>query len=85
MTIDTTRPNTLYVSVTTHKGLGYVARGMEICPDDLAEQILDNWLRGHHPDVMLHMEKRWDDDKKFRKTLNAKLKPNVQPRCDEKL
>lgn len=62
---DTTRPNTLYVSYVTHKGLGYAAQATGIKRDELAETILAEWIKANHPNIVEHMKKRYQEDKEF--------------------
>ncbi len=66
---DTIRPNTLYVSFVTHKGLGYAAQATGIKRDELAETILAEWIKTNHPNIVEHMRKRYDEDREFIKAL----------------
>jgi hypothetical protein len=64
-----TRDSQIYISWNTVKGLIYVPRDKDVSPDALAEQILSDWLKANHKNIVEHIEKQRQEDKAFRDSL----------------
>lgn len=70
------RQDALFVSKPTRKALWLVSKAMELpCTDQLAEQILNDWLTAHHPEVCQHVADQQKTGEAFAKELHEKLKP----------
>ena len=72
-TIETIRPNTIYVSWPTHKALDYLAKAQAVGRDEIAEKILADWIKDNYPKIVEHVKKRFDEDKAFVKTMRDLL------------
>lgn len=71
------RSDVVAISYETRKGLRYVSRALGMPnADALAEQVLWEWLQGHHPDVVMHIEDFEDYENQFERELKAKLNPD---------
>lgn len=69
------RTDSVYVSYTSRAGISYIAKAMKITPDQLADNILADWLKANHHDVVEHMKTRHEADDAFRLTLQKRIKP----------
>jgi len=70
------RTGDIFLSYPTLKALKMIAKAQELkCHDELAEQILADWLAQHHPNVLEHLKARAEVEDDFAKALHDKLKP----------
>lgn len=67
--LEVIRPRGVYVKWQTYAGLGHVAQASHLTRDELAEQIMAEWLHEHYPDVVKFMKARYDQEKEFVKTI----------------
>ena len=72
-TIETIRPSTIYISWQSFKALDYLSKAQGVPRDQIAEQILADWIKDNHPKIVEHMKKRFEEDKKFIKLMQDHL------------
>ncbi len=70
------RNDAVFLSKPTHRALRLVAKAKELtCSDELANQIINDWLKTNHPDVCQHVADQHRAGEDFAKELHKKLKP----------
>ena len=71
--VETIRPSTIYISWQSFKALDYLSKAQGVPRDQIAEQILADWIKDNHPKIVEHMKKRFEEDKDFIKTMKSLL------------
>lgn len=72
-TLEYVRPNTIFISWQSKKALDYIAKATGQNRDEIAEQVLADWIQANHPNVVAFLRQRYEQDKQFIKDLKATL------------
>ena len=66
------RPDAIYVRRETRRALYYIPLEPDQTIDSLCDNIVSDWVRKNHPQIILHLSEQSEADKKFRDSYHKK-------------
>ncbi len=71
------RSDAIFIGYEAKRALNMLAKAKGLtCTDELAQQVLSDWLAVNHPEVMAHIRAIHKADDDFKAALKARINPD---------